>query len=180
MADVRRAPAGRMAIRPYRSTSRYACRLVVVRVRSVSVAPARPSPRLTGGPLCYLCVESPVTDNGLRRSVCDVALLFYQTAQGVAYEVYEETLFGHTIVTFRYLQISLARLAPQAYDYLHTGNILAIALASIMGRSLRGPTRPAILRLLATAAGGRASRGGESSDDAATGRGDRHLPAGQR
>jgi len=73
--------------------------------------------------------------------VIPVALLFYQTAEGVAYEVYEETLFGHTIVTFRYLQISLARLAPQAYDYLHTGNILAIALASIMGRSLRGTRR---------------------------------------
>jgi hypothetical protein len=75
------------------------------------------------------------------ESVIPVALLFYQTAEGVAYEVYEETLFGHTIVTFRYLQISLARLAPQAYDYLHTGNILAIALASIMGRSLRGARR---------------------------------------
>jgi len=73
--------------------------------------------------------------------VIPVALLFYQTAEGIAYEVYEETLFGHTIVTFRYLQISLARLAPQAYDYLQTGNILAIALASIMGRSLRGARR---------------------------------------
>jgi len=73
--------------------------------------------------------------------VIPVALLFYQTAEGVAYEVYEETLFGHTIVTFRYLQISLARLAPQAYDYLNTGNILAIALASIMGRALRGTRR---------------------------------------
>ena len=50
--------------------------------------------------------------------VIPVALLFYQTAEGVAYEVYEETLFGHTIVTFRYLQISRARLSPQAYDYL--------------------------------------------------------------
>jgi len=73
--------------------------------------------------------------------VIPVALLFYQTAEGVAYEVYEETLYGHSIVTFRYLQISLARLAPQAYDYLNTGNILAIALASIMGRSLRGARR---------------------------------------
>jgi len=73
--------------------------------------------------------------------VIPVALLFYQTAEGVAYEVYEETLFGHTIVTFRYLQISLARFAPRAYDYLHTGNVLAIALASIMGRSLRGTRR---------------------------------------
>jgi hypothetical protein len=73
--------------------------------------------------------------------VIPVALLFYQAAEGVAYEVYEETLFGHTIITFRYLQISLARLAPRAYDYLNTGNILAIALASIMGRSLRGTKR---------------------------------------
>jgi len=70
-----------------------------------------------------------------------IALLFYQAAEGVAWEVYEETLFGHTIVTCRYLQISLARLAPHAYDYLQTGNILAVALASIMGRSLRGAQR---------------------------------------
>ena len=39
------------------------------------------------------------------------------------------------------LQISLARLAPHAYDYLQTGNVLAAALASIMGRPLRGAKR---------------------------------------
>jgi len=75
------------------------------------------------------------------KPIIPIALLFYHTAEGVAWEVYEEALFGHTIVTFRYLQISLARLAPHAYDYLGTGNILAVALASIMGRSLRGAKR---------------------------------------
>jgi len=39
------------------------------------------------------------------KPILPIALLFYQTAEGVAWEVYEETLFGHTIVTFRYLQI---------------------------------------------------------------------------
>lgn len=51
-------------------------------------------------------------------------------------------LFGHTIVTFRYLQISLPRLAP--YTYLETGNVLAVALAAVMGRGLRGAKRAAL------------------------------------
>lgn len=55
--------------------------------------------------------------------------------------MYEDALFGHTIVTFHYLQISLARLAPRAEEYLRTGNVLAAALAGIMGRSLRGTAR---------------------------------------
>jgi len=46
------------------------------------------------------------------KPILPMALLFYQAAEGVAWEVYEETLFGRTIVSFRYLQISLARLAP--------------------------------------------------------------------
>jgi len=47
-------------------------------------------------------------------------------------------LFGHTIVTFRYVRISLARLAPRAEEYLETGNVLAVALTGIMGRARRG------------------------------------------
>jgi len=75
------------------------------------------------------------------KPIIPIALLFYLTEEGVAREVYEETLFGHTIVTFRYLQISLARLAPRAEEYLETGNVLAAALAGIMGRARRGAAR---------------------------------------
>ncbi len=48
------------------------------------------------------------------KPIIPMALLFYMAGEGVSWEVYEDTLFGHTIVTFRYLQISLARLAPRA------------------------------------------------------------------
>lgn len=75
------------------------------------------------------------------KPIVPMALLFYPMAEGIAWEVYEETLFGQTIVAFRYVQISLARLAPRAEEYLHTGNVLAAALAGIMGRSLRGAAR---------------------------------------
>ncbi len=76
------------------------------------------------------------------KPVIPVALLFYGAPDGLAYETYEETLFGHTVVTFRYLQISLPRLEP--YAYLQTGNVLAAALAAIMGRGLRGAKRAAL------------------------------------
>ena len=75
------------------------------------------------------------------RPIVPIALLFYPMAEGIAWAVYEETLFGHTIVTFRFLQISLARLAPRAEEYVNSGNVLAAALAGIMGRSLRGVAR---------------------------------------
>jgi hypothetical protein len=75
------------------------------------------------------------------KPVIPIALLFYLRAEGLAWEVYENTLFGHTIVSFRYLQISLARLAPHAMDYVQSGNVLAAALAGIMGRTLRGTER---------------------------------------
>jgi hypothetical protein len=75
------------------------------------------------------------------KPILPIALLFYPAGSGVGWEAHEEALFGHTIVTFRFLQISLARLAPQVEDYLATGNALAAALASIMGRSLRGAAR---------------------------------------
>lgn len=75
------------------------------------------------------------------QPIVPIALLFYAAGEGIAREVYEEILFGQPIVTFRYLQISLARLATQANDYVRTGNVLAAALAGIMGRSLRGAER---------------------------------------
>ena len=88
------------------------------------------------------------------KPVIPIALLFYGAPDGLAYETYEETLFGHTVVTFRYLQISLPRLEPDAY--LQTGNVLAAALAAIMGRGLRGARRAALhvacLQRLLTAA----------------------------
>jgi len=65
-----------------------------------------------------------------------------------------DQLFGYTIVTFHYLQISLPCLEP--YAYLQTGNVLAAALAAIMGRGLRGARRAALhvacLQRLLTAA----------------------------
>jgi len=91
------------------------------------------------------------------KPIIPIALLFYPTADGLAWEAYEETLFGHTIVTFRYLQISLPRLDPE--DYLETGNVLASALASVMGRRRRGAARARLYvaclqRLLAAEAAG--------------------------
>ncbi len=73
------------------------------------------------------------------KPIIPIALLFYPMADGLAWEVYEERLFGQTIVTFRYLQISLLRLDPEGY--LRTGNALASALASVMGRRRRGAAR---------------------------------------
>jgi hypothetical protein len=75
------------------------------------------------------------------KPIVPIALLFYPMGEGIAWEWYEEALFGQTIVTFHFLQISLARLAPRAEEYLRTGNALAVALAGIMGRSLRGAAR---------------------------------------
>jgi len=75
------------------------------------------------------------------KSIVPIALLFYPMAEGIVWAMYEDILFGHIIVTFHYLQISLARLAPRAEEYLRTGNVLAAALAGIMGRSLRGAAR---------------------------------------
>jgi len=76
------------------------------------------------------------------KPVIPIALLFYGAPDGLARETYEETLFGYTVVTFHYLQISLPRLEP--YTYLHTGNVLAAALAAIMGRGLRGAKKAAL------------------------------------
>ena len=66
-------------------------------------------------------------------------------------------MLGHTIVTFRYLQISLPLLDPERY--LGTGNVLAAALTSVMGRRRRGAPRARLYvaclqRLLAAEAAG--------------------------
>ena len=73
------------------------------------------------------------------KPIISIALLFYATAEGIAWEVYEEKVLGQTTATFRYLQVSLPRLSPDAY--LQTGNVLGAALASVMGRSLRRAKR---------------------------------------
>ncbi len=73
------------------------------------------------------------------KPVMPIALVFYPGREGIAYEDYEETLFGHTILTFHYLQISLPLL--QAEDYARGQNLLGVGLASVMwlprGRAAR-------------------------------------------
>ena len=75
------------------------------------------------------------------KPVFPIALLFYLADKGVSWEVYEEMLAGRLIASFQFLQISLPRLAPQAEEYLESGNVLAVALAAIMGQGLRGAAR---------------------------------------
>ena len=72
-------------------------------------------------------------------------------------------MFGPTIVTFRYVRISLACLAPRAEEYLETGNVLAAALTAIMGRTRRGAPRAQLYdrclqRLMDAERAGEASR----------------------
>ncbi|MDQ2828512.1 MAG: Rpn family recombination-promoting nuclease/putative transposase [Chloroflexota bacterium] len=64
------------------------------------------------------------------KPVMPIALVFYLGREGIAYEDYEETLFGRTILTFHYLQISLPLL--QAEDYVRGQNLLGVGLASVM------------------------------------------------
>jgi len=64
------------------------------------------------------------------KPVMPIALVFYPGREGIAYEDYEETLFGRTILTFHYLQISLPLL--QAEDYARGQNLLGVGLASVM------------------------------------------------
>ncbi len=64
------------------------------------------------------------------KPVMPIALVFYPGREGIAYEGYEETLFGHTILTFHYLQISLPLL--RAEDYARGQNLLGVGLASVM------------------------------------------------
>lgn len=62
--------------------------------------------------------------------VIPIALVFYPGRDGIAQEVYEETTLGRTILTFRYLQISLPRL--EATDYVRAESVLGAGLASAM------------------------------------------------
>jgi hypothetical protein len=71
------------------------------------------------------------------KPVMPIALVFYLGREGIAYEDYEETLFGHTILTFHYLQISLPLL--RAEEYVRGQNLLGVGLASVM-RLPRGRT----------------------------------------
>jgi len=76
------------------------------------------------------------------KPIIPIALVFYRTRAGITWETYREALFGHTISTFQYLQISLPRLDP--FRYLQTGNVLAAGLASMMGPTPRGAKRVAL------------------------------------
>lgn len=64
------------------------------------------------------------------KPVIPIALVFYRGHDGIAWEEYQETLFGHTILTFRYLQISLPLL--NAEDYVQVESVLGAGLASVM------------------------------------------------
>ena len=62
--------------------------------------------------------------------VIPVALVLYPGRDGIAQEVYEETVLGRTILTFRYLQISLPRL--EATHFVQAESVLGAGLASVM------------------------------------------------
>jgi len=62
--------------------------------------------------------------------VIPIALVFYPGRDGITREEYRESVFGETIVTFRYLQISLPRLSAQ--DYVQHPVVLGAGLASVM------------------------------------------------
>jgi len=62
--------------------------------------------------------------------VIPIALVFYPARDGITREEYRESVFGETIVTFRYLQISLPRLSAQ--DYVQHPVVLGAGLASVM------------------------------------------------
>src|SRR5579884_3740765 len=53
--------------------------------------------------------------------VIPIAVVFYLGREGIAQEVYEEVTLGRTILTFRYLQISLPRL--EAKDYVQSESV---------------------------------------------------------
>jgi hypothetical protein len=76
------------------------------------------------------------------KPVIPIALVFYTGREGIAREEYEEAVFGQSILTFRYLQISLPLL--RAEDYVQAEQVLGAGLASVM----RLPRdRPAQIRL---------------------------------
>lgn len=62
--------------------------------------------------------------------VLPIALVLYPGRAGIAQEAYEEVTLGRTIVTFRYLQVSLPQL--EATDYVQAESVLGAGLASTM------------------------------------------------
>jgi hypothetical protein len=62
--------------------------------------------------------------------VLPIAVVLYPSHEGIAQEVYEEAVLGRTILTFRYLQISLPRL--EAADFVQAESVLGAGLASTM------------------------------------------------
>jgi hypothetical protein len=62
--------------------------------------------------------------------VIPIALVFYAGCEGIAREEYAEAIFGETILTFRYLQISLPLLPAE--EYVQTESVLGAGLARVM------------------------------------------------
>jgi Putative transposase, YhgA-like len=62
--------------------------------------------------------------------VLPIALVLYPGREGIAQEAYEEAVLGRSILTFRYLQISLPRL--EATDFVQAESVLGAGLASTM------------------------------------------------
>jgi hypothetical protein len=78
--------------------------------------------------------------------VIPIALVFYPGRDSIAREEYRESVFGETIVTFRFLQISLPRLSGA--EYVEGLSVLGAGLAAVMGLPQE---RPAQVRLHITA-----------------------------
>ena len=76
------------------------------------------------------------------KPVIPVALVFYAGREGIAREEYEEAVFGESIMTFRYLQISLPLLPAE--QYVQAEQVLGAGLASVMRLP---PDRPAQITL---------------------------------
>src|ERR687885_1969706 len=64
------------------------------------------------------------------KPVIPIALVFYAGRGGIARDEYEEAVFGESILTFRYLQVSLPLL--RAEDYVQAEQVLGAGLASVM------------------------------------------------
>jgi hypothetical protein len=64
------------------------------------------------------------------KPVIPIALVFYTGREDIAREEYEEAVFGESILTFRYLHISLPLL--RAEDYVQAEQVLGAGLASVM------------------------------------------------
>ncbi len=62
--------------------------------------------------------------------VIPIAVVLYAGRAAIAREVYEEMVLGQTILTFRYLQISLPLL--DAEEYVRAESVLGAGLASVM------------------------------------------------